>query len=433
MMLITDIAIYWFITGLTMLLPHVISAVFLEKRSHPILRFATGILLFSIIAFLNPILPVLSASPWSVLILRILPILFLLWTVKLSSGMYIYYFIWGLVFHYLGEQISGVLTALIHMKQDLPAMYTTKGIAYIIVVILEILILRGMRRCNIDILPWRQVLSAALISLSMIALNMAGFANAEEQNLFLFLFQLFSMIAVILALYMQVVVSDRTRRQNEAEFYHFLWRSSKKDFEMKKAYLDLINQKYHDMKHEIRALQQLDGKKRKDRLQELEAAVDGYQSLFHTGNDALDTILNDKQQECRQRKILLTCTAQGQQLDFIDIIDLHILLGNLIDNAIEAVGKLPESQRVIDFKLLADPQFLRIYEANYYDGNLQYSQERLVSTKGDNGIYHGFGTQSMRYIVDRYHGEMEIETEEQIFRLHIMIPVPSAGSDPAGN
>ena len=41
---------------------------------------------------------------------------------------------------------------------------------------------------------------------------------------------------------------------------------------MKKAYLDLINHKYHDMKHEIRALQQMDSSQRKERLQELEQA-----------------------------------------------------------------------------------------------------------------------------------------------------------------
>ena len=113
-----------------------------------------------------------------------------------------------------------------------------------------------------------------------------------------------------------------------------------------------------------------------------------------------------------------------ENLDFIDLVDLHILLGNLFDNAIEAVFPLPEEQRIIDFKIYADKGFLRIQESNYFSGELKVAGDRLISSKGSDGEYHGFGTRSMRYIVDRYNGELTISSEGPIFRLYILIPFP---------
>lgn len=427
-MIINEFTYYWFVTGMAMIFPHVISAFLLPKRRYAAVRFTVGIILSIVLSWLDLYMPV---SMLSFLVLHAAALGFLIFCNRLDPWMYLYYFVWGVAFYFLAEQLGAVLASLFDRYNVLPVMYLFKLVSIALVTVLQVWILLFMRKKGVEKLPWRQIVLSALISFSIITINMVSFSMSGQQGLFIFMFQFFSMITVVLILFIQLLSQDRDRRRNEAEFFEFLWRSNQKDYEMKEAYLDLVNHKYHDMKHEIQALRQMPGDARKERLDTLEQLIDGYQNLYETGNKALDTILNDKRRECENRKILLTCTANVENLEFIDLVDLHILLGNLFDNAIEAVFPLPEEQRIIDFKIYADKGFLRIQESNYYAGELKLAGDRLISSKGSDGIYHGFGTRSMRYIVDRYHGELTISSEGSIFRLYILIPFPETQSQEA--
>lgn len=419
MISLTGFTLYWYVTGFSMVFPHIICALLLQKRSKPALRFTIGILVSAVVAYLDLYLPV---SMLTFAIMHVAALALLVWCCTLRLGLYLYYFVWGVAFYFLAEQLSAVIATLFEQYNILPVMYVYKLFSIAAVTALEIWMIISIRKKGAEQFNWRLIILSALICGMVITINIVSFSRSGQQGLFIFMFQFFSMVTIVLMLYMLVVTQDRSRRQNEAEFYEYLWRSNLKSFEMKKAYLDMINHKYHDMKHEIRAIRQMGQEERSERLDRLEQMIDGYQNLYQTGNEVLDTILNDKRRECENRKILLTCTANANTLDFIDVVDLNILLGNLFDNAIEAVNSLAEEQKVIDFKIFNDKQFLRIMESNYYEGDIQYDQDRLVSAKGQNGIYHGFGTQSMKHIVSRYHGEMEIETDHHIFRLHILIP-----------
>ena len=59
-------------------------------------------------------------------------------------------------------------------------------------------------------------------------------------------------------------------------------------------------------------------------------------------------VYRSSQRECEKAGILFTCSAHCQEMKYLDLVDLNILLGNMIDNAIEAVKKLPEEQMIID-------------------------------------------------------------------------------------
>ena len=420
---ITEISIYWFLSsGLVMLIPHVVSSILLPKRSHAAIRIITGIIIYSACAFGISLVP---ANGFLMISLHhVLSAFYLIWCCKLSWRMYAYYFIWGITFYFLTEQLGAVFASAVDRYNVIPVMYATKLLAILLVTLLEITVLKSIRKKDVESFSWKQILLSALISFLVIAINMVSFTTSSQRTIIIFLFQLFSMLVAVLALYMQVMTTESNRQRSEAELLKLLWRMNKRDYEAKREYVELVNHKYHDLKHELRALRQMDSDGRNERLDQLERSLDEYKNLFRTGNEALDTILNDKRRECENREIVFTCTAQGGNLDFIDLIDLNILLGNLIDNAIEAVFSLPKEQRIIDLKIFTDKQFLRIYEANYYEGELQYAQDGLVSTKVQDG-YHGFGTRSMKYIIERYQGEMTIDAQDQVFRLHILIPIPA--------
>ncbi len=93
-----------------------------------------------------------------------------------------------------------------------------------------------------------------------------------------------------------------------------------------------------------------------------------------------------------------------------------------LDNAIEAVMELEDIQkRVISVKIVAQQDILVIQIQNYYDRNLIYEDGLPVTTK-KNRYEHGYGMKSIRYMAEKYNGTITVSSEDDIFRLQILIP-----------
>lgn len=70
-----------------------------------------------------------------------------------------------------------------------------------------------------------------------------------------------------------------------------------------------------------------------------------YDGTMHTGNPVLDTVFTEKSLLCEQKGIEWTCMADGEQLAFLDTIDLYILFGAALDRAISQVEHIQEPAR----------------------------------------------------------------------------------------
>ena len=122
----------------------------------------------------------------------------------------------------------------------------------------------------------------------------------------------------------------------------------------------------------------------------------------------------------------VSCVADGSQMEFINTVDLYAILGNALDNAIEAVEKFRQQEmRQIDVLIHRQQSFLVIQILNPIpsDSSFVYEEELPVTTKGDRQ-YHGFGLRSMRYLVKKYDGCLTVGTEDGCFSLKIFDPHP---------
>ena len=100
--------------------------------------------------------------------------------------------------------------------------------------------------------------------------------------------------------------------------------------------------------------------------------------------------------------------------------DLSIILGNLLDNAIEATEKL-EVEKDIFVSLMYRKEKLLIKVRNPYTGDLKKDRAgNYISEKKDREN-HGIGLKSVRKVVEKYEGVMEIHTENQIFEICVII------------
>ena len=270
----------------------------------------------------------------------------------------------------------------------------------------------------------RQLASAVLIFLIIEILAMSSeirhISNYSSEWKVLYISQLL----LIVILYMQNELFKKSVMRQELEIMNLLWKNKQEQYELTKDNIAFINQKCHDLKHQIHALRKLDKEEFDKYLCEIEGSVQIYESIVKTGNDVFDTILTEKSLYCKERQIKVCCVADGSQMDFIETIDLYAILGNAMDNAIEAVDKFAEPEkRQIDVMIYRQQNFLVMNFINPVAEKLVYEEGLPVSTKGDRK-YHGFGLRSMRHFVKKYDGFLNISEEDGCFSLKIMIPIP---------
>lgn len=150
-------------------------------------------------------------------------------------------------------------------------------------------------------------------------------------------------------------------------------------------------------------------------------------TVIKTGNVMLDAILNSKLSLAQSKKIAVNAKASVPGKLGISDVDLCVLIGNLLDNAIEAC--LPkEEERSPDF----EQPFLRVYigmkgrqlyisVTNAVYGKVKRLNGKFVSTKRSEG--HGFGMMRIDKICKKYGAYCHRGSEEGVFSTEILLPV----------
>ena len=202
---------------------------------------------------------------------------------------------------------------------------------------------------------------------------------------------------------------------------------NKRQYELSKENIDVINRKCHDLKYQISALRTGEDKGilRENAIAEMEKAVMIYDAAVKTDNEVLNTILTEKSLYCESRKIRLSCVIDSGGLDFMDTIDIYTLVGNALDNAVECVEKHADPEkRVISLTISRRNKFLCIQVSNYYENAILMKDGLPVTSKSD-AFQHGYGVKSIKMLVEKYGGALQIDTASNIFTLQTVIPLPS--------
>lgn len=227
---------------------------------------------------------------------------------------------------------------------------------------------------------------------------------------------------IILLLYHNLIVEVSAR--TEAELEQQILQMQYSNYQISQESIDLINQKYHDLKHQISALRyELNDEDKYGYLTQMEDEIRQYEAENKTGNKVLDTILTAKSLVCQNQGISMNVVADGTLLDFMSIMDLSALFGNALDNAIRGAASVAdENERLIRVVICEQMGFALVRIENRYAGEVRFDGKDLITTK-NNKDYHGYGVKSIRRTVEKYDGTVTIRTEDGWFLLSILFPV----------
>lgn len=233
---------------------------------------------------------------------------------------------------------------------------------------------------------------------------------------------IYNLLCCGMILFILIALATNKRLKVELETTTKLLEKAEEQYRSNKENVDLINIKCHDLKHILNEYA-AEGKINQNLADELKDIVKIYDSNVKTNNEALDLILTEKSLFCEKRKIKLNCMADCTYLNYISTTDLYCMFTNIIDNAIDAVSKIQDTEkRNINLIIKNVNSFVSIVVSNYYEGEIKRGQDGLIETTKGNKDFHGYGLKSIRYIVDKYQGDIDISFSEHIFTLSILFP-----------
>lgn len=274
----------------------------------------------------------------------------------------------------------------------------------------------------------RELLVVIIIAASVFA--MSNLSYLDQNGLFsgTFVMDIFiirtlvdlSGIAVLYAYHVQV---KEIQIRFEKDTLHNIMEMQYKNYQLSKENIDMVNQKYHDLKHQINLLKtQAYVGKSTSYLEKMEREIRVYETQNKTGNQILDAVLTNKAMICQNKEIELKFIVDGGALSFMEDMDVSALFGNMLDNAIESAEKQREKQkRLIWLYVTKEKQFVRIRTENYCDEKIQFKNGMPVTTKKDRRL-HGYGMKSIKSTVEKYHGSVVAAQENNWFELKILLP-----------
>ncbi len=224
-------------------------------------------------------------------------------------------------------------------------------------------------------------------------------------------------------LFGQLQLQKQIKSESELALQRQMWSLHKTQYEMSRESIEIINRKCHDLKHQVAALKHIhDPGRREEVIDSLQSAVMIYDAALETGNEILDTVLTEKSLICARHDIALSCIVDGKRLDFLDPVDLYTLVGNALDNAVEAVLSLPPTERLIRLRVQEKAGLVFLQIENPYAGALEV-RDGLPLTRKEDRQNHGFGLKSIRDVAKKYHGFLNLETDGGLFMLRLSFPL----------
>lgn len=260
------------------------------------------------------------------------------------------------------------------------------------------------------------LLCISLVGISMIfpIIFFSQYLNGDIKDFFIVSASLFEFIIINILVYNILEKTSKDYRKiteqqllietkkYEDQMYNFIEERIKE--------LNKIN---HDMNNHILIIKKLSENKKNSELDDYIHSIFSNitDTYVNTSNHILDYLLNDKIKIAHNFKIDVKCLIQGNLKKTISPIDLSIVIGNLLDNAIEGAKK--SHDKYININIVQNDYMLTISVTNSFNGEIKKKNNVLLSSKPYNN--HGYGISNIQQVCEKYDGDNFINIDGNKF------------------
>lgn len=234
----------------------------------------------------------------------------------------------------------------------------------------------------------------------------------------------FCTLLIAFAYYLIALSIDQTKRQQQLENQLTLQRDHYRNLNDS---ISAANTTRHDLRHHLVTLLEFVGKKDAAAAQEyLSRLCDAYDDSaipILCRNQAADALLCHYMKLARQHDIKLAAQLHIPDDLGIDDLDLCIILGNCLENAIDACKKIrTDKMRVININANINKGHLVLKITNSFNGLVKQQADGLFLS--EKGTGHGIGLYSVKTLADKYQGHFSVSTDQQMFSVAVSLKLP---------
>lgn len=306
--------------------------------------------------------------------------------------------------------------------------YIGNLLSYIILLIIVTFLRKYLNSYIVNSLPWKTNLKIMLIPIGSMFIAYRVFYTQYQMGIQGFYWK--TMISIIILFCINVIIfniiaqlSENLELQRKTAIYE-------KEFALLEQYMhereNLMRDfrvKRHDLKHQmlnlLSLLQEHKYEKLELDLQNL-AELKPFNELFiiNTQNSFIDTLVNSKYTVAHEKGIIFNVNINVPVELPIAGEDLCVILGNALDNAIEACLRGKVENPCIMLKIIYDGENLIIIIKNTFDGKI--NKGKYLTRKHD-VQQHGVGIYSIKNTITKYKGTYNVEIKQNWYSLEIIL------------
>lgn len=264
------------------------------------------------------------------------------------------------------------------------------------------------------------VISALLFGVIQTAINETVLSS--EVTLLLMICEIGLVALNLICLYITVSLNKSNHDAEELKL-------KEQQFKHDVQYADNIRSQYqeirrirHDIKQQLATVSGLQFAGEFDKAQkyisEVTNGIEQLDMFMDVGNDFVNAILNSKLSIAKSKGIEVLCNFSGK-VEGINEYDLCNLMGNVLDNAIEAAERADDNA-VVEVSLFSDKLKLVLTVSNSISKSVLNSNPELKTVK-DKHELHGFGIQTIKTIADKYDGNVDFYEEDLVFFCRVLL------------
>lgn len=271
---------------------------------------------------------------------------------------------------------------------------------------------------------WLLIISVLLISsllFAVIQVSLNETVLSEVTSILLMMCEVGLIALNIICLYITLSLNKSNRAAEEFKLKEQQLKHDIQYAETVRTQYQEIRHIRHDIKQQLATVSglQFEGKYNEAQryISEITDRIEQIEMFIDVGNDYINAILNSKLSIAKSKGVEVLCNFSGE-IDCIDEYDLCSLMGNVLDNAIEATENVDGA--VIEVSLFSDKHKFILTVSNTISQSVLNGNAELKTTKDETEL-HGFGVKSIKAIAKKYDGIVDFYEEGLTFFCRVVL------------